>query len=85
MQAIPGLSTSFKNTLKKETASEGKIITPFGFNQHKFTYAAIAACLMVFIGYQQLTKSQLQIQQYQIHLHLIQSYRIVLQPIQIHD
>ena len=59
MQAIPGLSTSFKNTLKKETASEGKIITPFRFNQHKFTYAAIAACLMVFIGYQQLTKSQL--------------------------
>jgi hypothetical protein len=59
MQAIPGLSNSFKNTLKKETASEGKIITPFRFNQHKFTYAAIAACLMVFIGYQQLTKSQL--------------------------
>jgi hypothetical protein len=59
MQAIPGLSTSYKNTLKKETASEGKIITPFRFNQHKFTYAAIAACLMVFIGYQQLTKSQL--------------------------
>ena len=56
MQAIPGLSNSFKNTLKKETASEGKIITPFRFNQHKFTYAAIAACLMVFIGYQQLTK-----------------------------
>ena len=59
MQSIPGLSTSFKNTLKKETASEGRIITPFGFNQNKFTYAAIAACLMVFIGYQQLTKSQL--------------------------
>ena len=57
MQAIPGLSTSFKNALKKETASEGKIITPFGFNQNKFTYAAIAACLMVFIGYQQLTKT----------------------------
>jgi hypothetical protein len=56
MQAIPGLSTYFKNTLKKETVSQGKIITPFGFNQHKFTYAAIAACLMVFIGYQQLTK-----------------------------
>jgi hypothetical protein len=56
MQAIPGLSTSFKNTLKKETASQGKIITPFRFNQNKFTYAAIAACLMVFIGYQQLTK-----------------------------
>lgn len=59
VQAIPGLSTSFKKSLKKETASEAKIITPFGFNQHKFTYAAIAACLMVFIGYQQLTKSQL--------------------------
>ena len=59
MQAIPGLSSNFKNTLKKETASQGKIITPFRFNQHKFTYAAIAACLMVFIGYQQLTKSQL--------------------------
>ena len=57
MKSIPGLSTSFKNTLKKETASEGKIITPFGFNQNKFTYAAIAACLMVFIGYQQLTKT----------------------------
>jgi hypothetical protein len=57
MQAIPGLSTSFKNALKKETASEVKIITPFGFNQNKFTYAAIAACLMVFIGYQQLTKT----------------------------
>jgi hypothetical protein len=56
MQAIPGLSSNFKNTLKKETASEGKIITPFGFNQNKFTYAAVAACLMVFIGYQQLTK-----------------------------
>jgi len=56
MQAIPGLSSNFKNTLKKETASQGKIITPFRFNQHKFTYAAIAACLMVFIGYQQLTK-----------------------------
>ncbi len=59
MQSIPGLSTSFKNTLKKETASEGRIIIPIGFNQNKFTYAAIAACLMVFIGYQQLTKSQL--------------------------
>ena len=58
MQAIPGLSSNFKNTLKKETASEGKIITPFGFNQNKFTYAAVAACLMVFIGYQQLTKTE---------------------------
>lgn len=57
MQAIPGLSTSFKNALKKETASEGILIKPFGFNQNKFTYAAIAACLMVFIGYQQLTKT----------------------------
>ena len=59
MQAIPGLSTSYKKTLKKETVSEGNQIKPFGFNQHKFTYAAIAACLMVFVGYQQLTKSQL--------------------------
>ena len=59
MQAIPGLSTSFKKSLKKTTVSEGKLIKSFGFNQHKFTYAAIAACLMVFIGYQQLTKSQL--------------------------
>jgi hypothetical protein len=58
MQAIPGLSSNFKNTLKKETASEGKIITPFGFNQNKFTYAAVAACLMVFFGYQQLTKTE---------------------------
>jgi hypothetical protein len=57
IQAIPGLSTSFKNALKKETASEGILIKPFGFNQNKFTYAAIAACLMVFIGYQQLTKT----------------------------
>lgn len=57
MQAIPGLSTSFKNALKKETASEGILIKPFGFNQNKVTYAAIAACLMVFIGYQQLTKT----------------------------
>lgn len=56
MQAIPGLSTSFKNALKKETVSEGILIKSFGFNQQKFTYAAIAACLMIFIGYQQLTK-----------------------------
>ena len=56
MQSIPGLSTYFKNTLKKETVSEGILIKSFGFNQHKFTYATIAACLMVFIGYQQLTK-----------------------------
>lgn len=56
IQAIPGLSTSFKNKLKKTTVSEGILIKSFGFDQHKFTYAAIAACLMVFIGYQQLTK-----------------------------
>jgi hypothetical protein len=59
MQAIPGLSTPFKNALKKEATPKGIIIKPFRFNQHKFTYAAIAACLMVFVGYQQLTKSQL--------------------------
>ena len=58
MQAIPGLSTSFKYNLKKETVSEGILIKSFGFNQHKFTYAAIAACLMVFVGYQQLTKTE---------------------------
>jgi hypothetical protein len=57
IQKIPGLSTSFKNALKKETISEGILIKPFNFNQNKFTYAAIAACLMVFIGYQQLTKT----------------------------
>jgi hypothetical protein len=57
LQAIPGLSTSFKNTLKKEVATEGIIVKPFGFNQQKFTFAAIAACLMVFLGYQQLTKT----------------------------
>jgi hypothetical protein len=57
LQAIPGLSTSFKNALKKEVATEGIIIKPFGFNQQKFTFAAIAACLMVFLGYQQLTKT----------------------------
>ena len=59
MQAIPGLSTPFKNALKKEATTKGIIVKPFRFNQHKFTYAAIAACLMVFVGYQQLTKSQL--------------------------
>jgi hypothetical protein len=58
IQAIPGLSSNFKNTLKKETVSEGILIKSFGFNQNKFTYAAIAACLMVFIGYQQLTKTE---------------------------
>jgi hypothetical protein len=57
LQAIPGLSTSFKNALKKDTAKEGIIVKPFGFNQNKLTYAAIAACLLVFIGYQQLTKT----------------------------
>ena len=56
LQAIPGLSTPFKNALKKEATTKGIIVKPFGFNQHKFTYAAIAACLMVFLGYQQLTK-----------------------------
>ena len=57
MHSIPGLSTSFKNSLKKETASEAIIVKSFGFNQQKFTYAAIAACLLFFIGYQQLTKT----------------------------
>ena len=57
LQVIPGLSTSFKNALKKEVATEGIIVKPFGFNQQKFTFAAIAACLMVFLGYQQLTKT----------------------------
>ena len=56
VEAIPGLSTSFKNSLKKETTSEAIIVKTFGFNQQKFTYAAVAACLMVFFGYQQLTK-----------------------------
>jgi hypothetical protein len=57
LQAIPGLSTSFKNALKKDVTTKGIIIKPFGFSQQKFTYAAIAACLMVFLGYQQLTKA----------------------------
>lgn len=57
VEAIPGLSTSIKNSLKKETASEAIIVKSFGFNQQKFTYAAVAACLMIFLGYQQLTKS----------------------------
>jgi hypothetical protein len=57
VEAIPGLSTSFKNSLKKATASEAIIVKSFGFNQQKFTYAAVAACLMIFFGYQQLTKS----------------------------
>jgi hypothetical protein len=58
MQTIPGLSTSFKNKLKKANTSETIIVKSFGFNQNKLTYAAIAACFMVFIGYQQLTKPQ---------------------------
>jgi len=57
VEAIPGLSTSFKNSLKKETASEAIIVKSFGFNQQKFAYAAVAACLVIFFGYQQLTKS----------------------------
>jgi hypothetical protein len=57
MHAITGLSTSFKNTLKKEATKEGIVLKPLGFSQQKFTYAAIAACLMVFLGYQQLTKT----------------------------
>jgi hypothetical protein len=57
VEKIPSLSTSFKNALKKEVATEGIILKPFGFNKNKFTYAAIAALLMVFLGYQQLTKS----------------------------
>jgi hypothetical protein len=58
VDAIPSLSNSFKNTLKKEATKEGIVIKPFGFNQQKFTYAAVAACLMAFIGYQQLTKTE---------------------------
>ncbi len=57
VEAIPGLSTPFKNSLKKATASEAIIVKSFGFNQQKFTYAAVAACLLVFIGYQQLIKT----------------------------
>jgi hypothetical protein len=57
MHAITGLSTSFKNTLKKEATKEGIVLKPLGFSQQKFAYAAIAACLMVFLGYQQLTKT----------------------------
>jgi hypothetical protein len=57
VEAIPGLSTPFKNSLKKATASEAIIVKSFGFNQQKFTFAAVAACLMIFFGYQQLTKS----------------------------
>jgi hypothetical protein len=57
LETIPGLTTPFKNTLKKATAPEGIVVKSFGFSQQKFTYAAIAACLMVFFGYQQLTKA----------------------------
>jgi hypothetical protein len=57
VEAIPSLSTSFKNALKKEATKKGIIVKPFGFSQQKFTYAAVAACLMAFIGYQQLTKT----------------------------
>ena len=57
MQAMPGLSTEFKKGLKRETASKGIVLRPFSFNQNKFAYAAVAALLMVFIGYQQLTKT----------------------------
>jgi hypothetical protein len=58
MQAMPGLTTDFKNGLKKETTKDGIVVKSFGFSQQKFTYAAIAACLMVFFGYQQLTKTE---------------------------
>jgi hypothetical protein len=57
MQAMPGLSTEFKKGLKRETDSKGIVLRPFSFNQNKFAYAAVAALLMVFIGYQQLTKT----------------------------
>lgn len=57
MQAIQGLPPAFKDSLKKNNKSEGVVIRPFGFNQNKFTYAAIAALFMVFIGYQQLTRT----------------------------
>lgn len=54
MQGMKGLSIPFKESLKKNNSSKGTIVNAFGFNQNKFTYAAIAACLMVFLGYQQL-------------------------------
>jgi len=57
VEAIPGLSTPYKNSLKKATVKKGIILKPFGFKQNKFTYTAIAACLMVFLGYKQLTKT----------------------------
>ncbi len=55
MQAIPGLSKQFKNSLKKETTSKGGVVKAFGFSQNKFTYTAVAAMLLLFIGYKQLT------------------------------
>lgn len=55
MQAIPGLSKQFKNSLKKETSSKGGIVKALGFSQNKFTYTSVAAMLMLFIGYKQLT------------------------------
>lgn len=55
MQAIPGLSEQFKNSLKKETASKVGLVKAFGFSQNKFTYTAVAAMLLLFIGYKQLT------------------------------
>jgi len=57
LQAIKGLSNDFKESLKKNKKSKGVLIRPFGFNQNKFTYAAVAALLMVFFGYQQMTKT----------------------------
>lgn len=57
IQAIPGLSKQFKNSLKKETSSKGGIVKAFGFSQNKFTYTAVAAMLMLFIGYKQLVKT----------------------------
>jgi hypothetical protein len=57
IQTIPGLSTEFKKGLKKETHSKSNVLRPFSFNQNKFTYAAVAAMLMLLIGYQQLTKT----------------------------
>lgn len=57
LQSIEGLSIGFKESLKQHSASKSLHLHPFGFNQNKFTYAAIAASLMVFLGYQQLTNT----------------------------
>jgi hypothetical protein len=57
MQAMPGLSTEFKKGLKKETPSKDIVLSPFSFNQNKFAYAAVAAMMILFICYQQLTKT----------------------------